>query len=219
MSPKKLLRRVILLFSPARRRHSLVGTAHLWKQKRDFQFHYLKGAGLEPRHYLLDIGCGTLRGGIPLIRHLDEGHYHGIETRAEVLEEGRKELADAGLEGKNPTLIVAEDLRAVDLGRTFDFIWAFSVLFHMTDEILDACLAMVAKHLDAGSFHANVNIGDRAERRWQGFPVVFRSLEFYTEAAERNGMSVWDLGILRDFGHRARIRVQDEQRMLEFRKR
>ena len=56
--------------------------------------------GLAPEHYLLDIGCGTLRGGIPLIAYLLNGHYFGIEMRADILDEGRTELAEAGLVGK-----------------------------------------------------------------------------------------------------------------------
>ena len=72
------------------RRHSLVGPPKLWKLKRDFQINFLKNAGLEPQHYLLDIGCGTLRGGIPLIDYLNVGNYTGIERRRKVLEEGGK---------------------------------------------------------------------------------------------------------------------------------
>jgi T5SS/PEP-CTERM-associated repeat protein len=76
------------------------------------------------------------------------------------------------------------------------------------------------RHVGNGSFHANVNIGDRAEGSWQGFPVVSRSLEFYnTEAAARNGLTVRDLGTLGDLGHQSGFKLQDAQRMLEFRKR
>ena len=92
----------------------------MWKMKRDFQIDFLKISGLQPDHHLLDIGCGTLRGGIPLIAYLDEGRYFGIEARAEVLDEGRKELRENGLEYKNPSLFAAPDISALAIEQKFD---------------------------------------------------------------------------------------------------
>ena len=76
------------------RRHSLVGRPELWQLKRDFQISFLREHGLEPGHFLLDIGCGTLRGGIPIIEYLDAGSYVGIDVRSEAIEEARRELRE-----------------------------------------------------------------------------------------------------------------------------
>lgn len=92
------------------RRHRLVGPSYLWKIKRDFQFNFLKAMNLTPEHYLLDIGCGTLRGGIPIISYIQGGHYFGIDIREETLDEGRKELREVGRERKKPTLILSPDI-------------------------------------------------------------------------------------------------------------
>ena len=129
------------------RRHALVGPAGLWKEKRDFQFQFLRERNLQAEHYLLDIGCGTLRGGIPLIDYLQEGHYFGIEVRAETLAEGRKELCEEGLVGKSPTLLLSEDISQLVIDQQFDYMWAFSVLIHMADDILDRTLAFVSRQL------------------------------------------------------------------------
>jgi len=56
-----------LVQTSAEQRHGLVGPARLWKMKRDFQIGFLKNFGLKPDNVLLDLGCGTLRGGIPII--------------------------------------------------------------------------------------------------------------------------------------------------------
>lgn len=89
------LKRLIksLVETKKERRHAMVGPAHLWKMKRDFQIQFLKTMNLKREHYLLDIGCGTLRGGIPLIAYLQDGHYFGVEVREKALNEGRKRVA------------------------------------------------------------------------------------------------------------------------------
>lgn len=149
----------------------MVGPMYLWNMKRDFQIQFLERVGLQPEHYLLDLGCGTLRGGIPIIRHLQKGHYFGVEIRAKVLDEGRKELRDEKLEYKEPVLILADDISSLNIERKFDFIWAFSVLIHMEDNILNSTLNFVHKHLkESGRFYANVNIGARADGTWETFP-------------------------------------------------
>lgn len=200
------------------RRHALVGPPELWQMKRQFQIAFLLRTGLEPHHYVLDLGCGTLRGGIPIIDHLDPGHYFGVDVRADVLEHGRRELAEAGLTAKEPTLVHAPDLAGVDLGQAFDVVWAFSVLIHLTDEILDDALAFAARHLAAGgSLYANVNVGEGYDGSWEGFPVVGRSWEFYTECAARHGLNVEDVGSLGDVGHHSGSPLQDSARVLRAR--
>ena len=115
--PVAVLREIgcFLVATPAERRHAKVGPLHLWKMKREFQIRFLKEVGLQPEHYLLDIGCGTLRGGLPIIEYLEKRHYYGIELRAYVLAEGRKELREANLEDKEPALIVSENPSSLDL--------------------------------------------------------------------------------------------------------
>jgi len=200
-------------------RHALVGPADLWQMKREFQITYLRNSGLQPEHYLFDIGCGTLRGGVPLIQHLDAGRYFGLEIRADVLAEGLLEIKENALDAKRPCLIYGGDLAALRLATRFDFIWAFSVLIHLSDEILDDCLGFVSAQLaPAGSFHANVNVGARREWRWMGFPVTRRPMEFYQSRAEKSGLTVADVGALGELGHISGDPAGDAQRMLRFSK-
>jgi SAM-dependent methyltransferase len=199
-------------------RHGMVGPADLWEMKRRFQIDFLKGVGLRPDHHLLDLGCGTMRGGIPLIQYLDVGHYTGVDVRPAVLEEGCREIEENGLVGRQPQLLCCEDLREFQAGRCFDVIWAFAVLIHMPDSVLDGALEAVARHLEpAGIFYATANIDERTEGTWQGFPVVSRTMAFYQEAVARHGLTLDDLGSLNSLGHvhpRLSEKQQACQRML-----
>lgn len=197
-------------------RHGLVGPPALWRRKRAFQVRFLKEHGLKPHHALLDLGCGTLRGGIPLIEYLDKAHYYGLEVRAQVLEEGRRELAESRLGYKEPVLLHSPDLSAIALEKQFDYIWAFSVLVHMEDSILDGALEFVARHLGPdGVFYANAGLGDAPERRWQGFPVVRRSLAFYQDACTRHGLACEDIGTLSSFAKGGAQQQKGFQHMLK----
>jgi len=202
--------------SKVERRHSLVGPAKLWEMKRDFQIQFLKSMQLIPEDYLFDIGCGTLRGGLPLISYLHEGHYFGCEVRESALAEGQLELQEAGLSWKKPSLLLTPDISRLDVDRKFDVIWAFSVLIHMKDEILDNTLGFVSRHLaDDGVFYANINIGSTPDREWQGFPVVWRTLDFYQCACARHGLTLTDIGPLSAHGHILNVVAQDDKRMLK----
>jgi cyclopropane fatty-acyl-phospholipid synthase-like methyltransferase len=217
---KRIKRRVYLTFQNRKeKRHSNVGLAHLWKMKQDFQIKFLIQQGLMPNDTLLDLGCGTLRGGIPIIRHLEEGNYYGIELRENVLEEGKKELRANKLEYKNPQLFSFSDFTELEFKVSFDKIFAFSVLIHMEDHIVQKCFEFVRNNLsETGVFYANVNIEPHANGNWQGFPVVFRSLEFYEELALQNNLTVISLGRLKDLGHNSGQELADMQVMLEINK-
>ncbi|MDH3520354.1 MAG: class I SAM-dependent methyltransferase, partial [Myxococcales bacterium] len=198
-------------------RHALVGTPELWELKRRFQIEFLEREGLRPQHQLLDIGCGTLRGGIPLIAYLEKGHYTGVDVREEALAEGRKELRGAGLCEKEPRLLAVNDLGSLALAQKFDVVWAFSVFFHMDDAILESCMAFVARHLtDTGALYANVNLGSQPAGSWREFPCLWRESRAYRELGERHGLRVVDLGVLGELGHDSGRPAHDNQHMLRF---
>lgn len=205
--------------APSTVRHGLVGPANLWEMKRRFQIAFLRQVGLTPRHTLLDLGCGTLRGGIPLIDYLESGHYAGVEVRRAVLDEGRRELVECRLTDKHPQLVHCERLGNLDLGRTFDVAWAFQVLIHMHDDALVEAIAAVARHLhEHGVLYATVNVGSEPPGTWQGFPVIHRERAFYEDVFRRQGFVASDLGALTAFGHvvpGVSFERQSAQRMLK----
>ena len=201
----------------AGRRHAAVGPAHQWQMKRRFQIDFLKKHGLESHHRLIDIGCGTLRGGIPLINTGGKGGDSGVEAPADVLELGRDELRAGGLDYKEPKLVHGTGLSSLDLKAKAEYLWAFAVLNHMDDDALNGCLSFVSRHLaPGGSFYGNVNIGDSEAGNWQGFPVVRRPMRWYEHTAERFGLMPTDIGSLLEFGHNDGRPEPQSRRMLRF---
>ncbi len=223
-SPLRYLGR--LMNSKQARRHAAVGPAHQWEMKRKFQIEFLKARGLETGHRLVDIGCGTLRGGIPLIEYLEPGHYTGLEVRSDVLDDGRAELREAGLESKQPHLICNDDFDKLALDppdTRFDYAWAFAVLIHMPDDVLESCLSFVGRHLASdGALYANINVCDPGDARegkftqWQGFPVMAHPLDWYRATAARHGLKIDDLASLLELGHDDGKPHADQRRMLRW---
>src|SRR3990172_12495843 len=67
------------------------------------QFNLLTWLGLRESHFLLDIGCGSLRAGRLFIPYLLPGHYFGIEPEQWLIEDGIKnELGPDILRVKRP---------------------------------------------------------------------------------------------------------------------
>ena len=197
----------------------MVGPPHLWRMKRDFQIEFLKKVGLRREHHLLDLGCGTLRGGAPMISYLQVGHYFGVDVRAEVLSEADKELREEGLQDKEPILIHASDLSTLSIEQKFDFIWAFSVLIHLTDSILSDALSFIRNQLQpSGVFYANVSIGETSDATWREFSLVSRTMEFYKDIAHKNGLKVQDMGTIASLGFASGHQGHDSKTILQFRR-
>ncbi len=128
----------------------------MWDRLGQLQFDYLVGQGLRPGHYLLDVGCGPLRGGIHFIRYLEPGHYYGVEKDRRKLEAGRDvELPLHGLVEKRPTLAVMEDYDFRVLGREFDYAIAQSVFRHLpVNQIIRCVMRMEQALAPGGKFFA-----------------------------------------------------------------
>ncbi len=137
----------------AGRHRDMVGG--LWEEMGELQFAFLRAQGLRPDHDLLDIGCGSLRGGVKFVRYLESGRYHGLDVNASLVEAGRRELAEAGLAGKEAHLLVSDRFEAWRFGRLFDFAIAQSVFSHLPMNHIVRCLRETARVLEPeGRFYA-----------------------------------------------------------------
>ena len=130
-----------------------------WEELGALQFQFLLERGLRPHHRLLDVGCGSLRGGVHFIRYLEPGNYVGIDKQHELLEAGRTiELARAGLDGSEPRLHTTGEFDLDWLGpeTRFDFALAQSVVTHLRPGLVRLCFERVVARLAAGGvFYAS----------------------------------------------------------------
>ena len=117
------------------------------------QFNVLTLAlGLRDHHYLLDIGCGTLRSGRLFIPYLRPGHYYCIEPETWKVEEGiENELGwDIIDEVKKPLFSDNEDFElTVFHGPSrylkFDYLLAYSIFTHAAEVQISKCLSEAKK--------------------------------------------------------------------------
>lgn len=106
------------------------------------QFNILTMLGLREQHYLLDIGCGSLRAGRLFIPYLLPGRYHGIEPVQILIDEGvRHELGEDILQVKQPVFSNDEDFTLTTFNRTFDYLLAQSIFSHASAKQIRRCLA------------------------------------------------------------------------------
>jgi SAM-dependent methyltransferase len=127
----------------------------LWEEMGEKQFAFMVEEGLRPEHTLLDIGCGSLRGGIHFIRYLDPGNYYGLDIQPAFLEGGRLELKRAGLTDRGATLVEDDAFRFDRLGCQFDYALAQSVFTHVPWNTIVRCLSNIESALvSGGRFYA-----------------------------------------------------------------
>jgi SAM-dependent methyltransferase len=130
----------------------------MWDHLGELQLAFLREQGLERHHSLLDVGCGSLRGGVRFVEYLEAGNYFGVDINQSLLDVGYNvELRQLGLQGKLPrsSLLCNGDFEFERLGRTFDFALALSVFTHLPLNHIRVCLERLLPYMrDGGRFYA-----------------------------------------------------------------
>ena len=115
------------------------------------QFELLKREGCVPSSRVLEVGCGCLHAGVPLIRYLESGHYAGIDPNEWLRQKTLKNREIRRLvEAKHARFLSVDDFDAGSLGIKFDFVLSHSVLSHCAHFQLEQFLRNVAAVLAPG---------------------------------------------------------------------
>lgn len=179
------------------RLQSLVGPKGAWKTSRDLQLGLLAELGLARQTRFLDLGCGALRVGLPLIDYLEPGHYVGVDVDPACIEAAHALVARFDLAPRRPTVVRSTSFGRDELSPPFDRIWCFQVFIHLTrDLVFDALGAIEALLADDGTAWVSLKVNEAAEEfetfgQWRGNYVLNRApLSFYEAAARDRGLAL-----------------------------
>jgi len=165
-----------------------------WDEIGKFQFDFIIQMGLKPYHKMLDIGCGTLRGGRYFIQYLDSGNYTGIDISQKAISFAKHFVEQEGLSEKSPRLIVNEkktfDFLAFP-GEVFNYILAQSVFTHNKPEHIKACFENIGIIMDDNSsFYFTYWSADKYKR--VGFKDFRYPYIFFEILSQRYGFELFD---------------------------
>jgi hypothetical protein len=155
------------------------------------QFEHLRHWGLAANHYLLDIGCGCLRGGQFAIKILEPEHYYGIDPNQWLIEEGiEHELGASLLQLKRPVFSNDTEFNLGMSGRKFDYLMAQSIFSHTSQAQMRKVITEAAKVMHEKSiFLATYRLGetDYAGTEWSypdGIKFTFERVRAFAEEAQ-----------------------------------
>lgn len=167
----------------------------MWEEIGRLQFQFLVSEGLQPTDRMLDVGCGTLRGGRHFIRYLDKGRYVGFDMSPRAIEAAWKLVRDEGLNPKEPRLFLNEggSLRFESLtGDVFDVILAQSVFTHLQEASIQECFANVGNVMaEGGRFYftfASSEFPTRRSPKDYAYPF-----SFFEAVASAHGLQAEDV--------------------------
>jgi hypothetical protein len=122
-----------------------------WDQLGQLQFDFLKKQGLRPSDVLLDIACGSLRGGRFFIPYLDRGNYLGIDKEPSLVEAGRKyEVTPEVWTARMPEILINDSFEFEKLSRRPTFALAQSLFSHLEPDDIERCLARLFPVAESG---------------------------------------------------------------------
>ncbi|WP_287882464.1 MULTISPECIES: class I SAM-dependent methyltransferase [Paracoccus] len=110
------------------------------------QFYLLTLFGMRETSSLLDIGCGSLRGGRFAIMYLRPGRYYGIDPEEWAIRDGLKSHFNEELvQRRKPNFVIDGDFAFTKFGRKFDLLMAHSIFTHAPQWQIAKCMAEAKK--------------------------------------------------------------------------
>jgi hypothetical protein len=228
--PLKLIRRFVLFrFWPAVRplfQTKLAKARHYvgaWSDPEeigDSQLTLLKMAGCTPDSSVLEIGCGCLIAGLPIMTYLNSDRYVGIEPNTWLVDAAvESKEAKAIIQAKHPLFLHNTDFDGSSTGRKYDFVMSHSILSHAAEWQLPLFLKSVKKNLAPnGVVLSSIRFftdtgdvaGDSHDAEWVYPGVSFFSWETVQRVAAEQGFKVeWRKDYKEYFVKRFSLHIHD----------
>ncbi len=177
----------------ARHHRAFVGAAEGYDISGALQFNILTFLGLRQDHYLLDIGCGSLRGGRLSMSYLEPERYYGIEPEEWLIAEGiAHEVGQDLIDLKRPAFSNDSRFTLTTFGRQFDFILAQSIFSHASSSQIERCLSQAKQVMAPNAFFVATFVQGEEDYEGDGWVYpgcVSYSLERMTTLAEEQGLA------------------------------
>jgi ubiquinone/menaquinone biosynthesis C-methylase UbiE len=174
----------------------------LWDKIGKLQADFMRQAGLAPHHVLVDIACGSLRGGVHLIPYLEPGNYLGIDEEARLIELGiERELGQELYERKTPEFVVSSSFEFEKFSKRPDFAIAHSLFTNITERDILTCLTKLRAFVKPETrFFATYFVGERTRASGKSHP--FHGFTYTREQTESFGqMTGWKPNFIGAWGH------------------
>ena len=179
----------------------------MWQKIGRLQFEFLLMRGLRPDHYLLDVGCGPLRGGVNFIQYLNHAHYFGIDKHLPFIRAAKEiELERYRIKHRRPQLHLTDDFDLSPFPKRvqFDFAVAFALFNHLDPRTIKHCLQKVMPRV-SGKMYATFIEGKTISKDPRPHPkrpgeyvTVEYPFVFFEELSHALNISV---GRVSDFEH------------------
>lgn len=170
-----------------------VGPAEIYDVQGATQFNLLTLLGLREHHFLLDIGCGSLRSGKLFIPYLLQGNYYGIEPNEVLIKQGiKQELCQELIDLKKPSFSNDSNFTLTTFNESFDFILAQSIFSHASQAQIKRCFSEAKKVMKKNCIFAATFV--KGEENYTGDEWVYPGVTTYTlermkELAESEGLT------------------------------
>jgi hypothetical protein len=173
-----------------------------WDKLGRLQFEFLVARGLRPEHVLLDIACGSLRGGVHFIPYLARGGYLGIDQEEALIRRGlAQELPADVREAKEPEFVVSDSFEFDRFSKVADFSLAVSLFTHLTVADIERCLGNLRAYVGPGhEFFATFYVDDSAANPARSDPHE-RFGYSRDELADMGARTGWSSDYIGDWGH------------------
>jgi SAM-dependent methyltransferase len=123
----------------------------VWEEEGAWVCDFLRRQGLQPGHYVLDVGCGSLSAASRLLPYMEQSHYWGFEKNIELFLAGSQiELPRAGVRAERGHFIVNDDFDFSDATHPFDLAIASSLFRRLPLNSVARAIAAVVKSLAPG---------------------------------------------------------------------
>ena len=132
----------------------------MWDEIGQLQFDYICRKGLQPHDRFIDVGCGSLRGGVHFVKYLDPFHYYGFDINASLIDAGlTHEITPLGLLEKTrpENFRAADNFGFPDNWRGMNSAIALSLFTHLTLNSIILCLERLRPVMaDGARFYATI---------------------------------------------------------------